>query len=294
MKNKKLIIPLVLLMIGGLVVFGMIFKKNRTVTVESLKKKPAQYDKVKGLEYVYGGGMEDSYQSQKLYQEEGKLYYRTAVSSCRHAIPVLVKVYEADNELLKKVDDYVREYNLSVWDDVPESEFQVLDAPGTSLNLIFENGRFDGWVTIDYDRQIPEDGYQILNDLMKIVGSAAQEKNLVDMFIEDSHENVIHVQKDADNTDEEIAELISGYWTAEGMSAEIYGEYGQFIGFEKEEYREYELTRIVHEHTDGLEPPWYVIFSNPESGYELKVSADPAYNLTIIDPEKGVCLLERY
>ena len=268
---------------------GLFNKKNEEITVESLKKKKPKYEDLQGVLYFHGGGMEGSDHRVELKKEDDGTLSLTFCDSSDPGQAVRVLVYEADPSLLEQLDAYVREYNLSVWDELSESEYQVLDAPSTHLYLYF-NDPDTGYlrsVRIDYDREFPEGGYAVVNGFVSLLAGGSKDAVYKETYLETWNEDRIYTGKDIENNDEEIRELLLGCWT-DGKT-KLYVEYDDTIRLiteDEEGSRTFVFKQIVHECYEDLDSSWYAVAVNVEEEEDQLIMAIDGYRMYIGDGEK--------
>ena len=283
--------------------FSGLFKdkimKNNGPTLEELKARPVQYEGLDGVYYSHGGGMEGSSHSVELKKDEdGKIL---VIYSDRSdpGMADRVKVYESGNDhIIEELDEIVKEYNLSVWDDLPEPEEYALDAPSTGLSLYFvpqKGDKYRSSMHIDYDDIFPKGGYEVLNGFMKKVYECAQNGVLINTYLEDYNGNRIYTGRDVENNEEEMMELIKGSW--ENGNARVYIYYDdepETVNFRSDERKEYTLKEIVHEPLDDNDCSWYKVYVNKVDEEDLLYLTMNAYQLYAKDGNGNEMLLEPY
>ncbi|MBQ6335110.1 MAG: hypothetical protein IJI46_08595 [Erysipelotrichaceae bacterium] len=268
---------------------------NKELTIEDLKAMDPQYEKLCSVNYYHGGGMEGSDHHRELKKnDDGSLTYTVTNRNFVGAIGVC-KVYEIkDQDLFDTLEAYVKEYNLSVWDKLPEEEFFALDAPSTSLTLGFkpEGKKYLQTMTISYDRQFPEGGYEVLNNFLKII--AEQAGDLKDLYYNDRGEYDFRIGKDIENTDEEIGLVLQDYWRNEEMSVEA-NDYEKTLSiFINQEEEVYKLKKTVHETLDDHNSSWYRIYVSTENEDKLYYVTLDDDVLILKDEQTVEHLCERY
>ena len=275
--------------------FTRFLNRKKEPTLASLKAKAPKYEDLKGVRYYHGGGMEGTSHSVEAgYDEEGKTIIRYD-DSFSWNFPARIRIYEADPSLMKTLSGYVKEYNLSVWDELPESEYEVLDAPSTGLSLYFSvpDKKYTESIHIDYDDVFPEGGHDVLNQFMKMIAEAAQNGEFIETYLEDSDENRIYTGKDIENSDEEIGLLLTGYW--QSGEEKIYFDRMDdiaVIGFGKER-RDFEVKEIVPENYDGHDASWYVILVNKEDENDTLIVTIDGYRLFVSDEQGLSSMMEQ-
>lgn len=281
---KKMMIAIVLLMaLGGCM-------KDRKMTIDDLKKDPKVHDRLIGVEYSHGGGMNGEHSGFSLSKDRktGKISYTTSMSEM-HSFPLRCKVYEVSDETcLEKLKEYVDSYNLSAWADLPFDDSMIaMDAPSTNIRLIFDDAALGGMPyaidTISYDSVMPEGGYDVLNAFVDEMRSYCDESRLIERYVIHDGKN-IYWGKDVDNSDEEIEQLLMGYWRSEddGMFLDFHRMEGFELNIRGEDERdvEYELSEIVKNADETYDCSWMVRYrekENPDQGISLVLDQDDLY-----------------
>ena len=297
MKKKKLLIVLIVLLVGGAVMFGLLFSKGfkRQMSLNRIKKMKPQYTGLIYASLSNGGGMNgERYLTSIGYDENKKIIY-TSEASPEHYVPSLVKVYEVeDPDAMKELDAFVAEYNMSVWNKIPLSEMQVLDAPSTSLNLCFkasEDQKYADFMSISYDLDLSSECFEVLHDFTRKMSSYPMK--LIDKYIEEDGEK-IYVSRDIENTDEQIKLLLTGYFANKAESVAFVDGYEGALrirGIYNDEIKDYELIEIVHEPYKDYDCSWYARYGNDDG--ELIITA--VYeNMYVEDNQGNIIELERY
>ena len=253
-----------------------LFNKKKEITVADLQKVKVDYDRLLEVSFNIMGGMEDTHQKRYLTLEEGVPVYIEEITSDR-SLPIRVKKYSVEDEtIFDRMSAYIREYNLPAWSELPfDEEMIALDAPGTYIYLLYDNSAIGGYqrtsFTIDYDDKIPEEGYPILQKLREDLLSNKDESRLIETYLlpdSDNEDYRIYTGRDIENTDDEIQELLRGFWKNEenGSYLDLY-RFDDGLKFKGETY---ELKKIVHETLNDLDSSWHAIFGH--EGEELKLT----------------------
>lgn len=276
--------------------FTRFLQKKKVPTLTSLKAKTPKYEDLKGVRYFHGGGMEGTSHTVEVKIDEAGKTIICYDDSFSWNFPARIRIYEADPSLLEVLEDYVEEYNLSVWDELPESEYEVLDAPSTGLSLYFAvpDKKFTESVHIDYDDEFPEGGYEVLNQFMKLIYEAVQKGELIETYLEDRDENRIYTGKEIENSDEEIEQLLTGYW--QNGEERVYFDRPDdiaVIGFDGKERRDFEVKEIIHEQYGEHDVSWYAIAVNKEDENNRLILTIDGYRLFVSDEEGHACLMEQ-
>lgn len=275
--------------------FTRFLNRKKEPTLASLKAKAPKYEDLRGLRYYHGGGMEGTSHSVEVnVDEEGKTIIRLD-DSFSWNFPARIRIYEADPSLLDTLNDYVKEYNLSVWDDLPESEYEVLDAPGTGLSLYFAvpGEKYLEPVSIDYDDVFPEGGYDVLNGFMRKVSEATEDGTLIETYLEDRDDNRIYAGRDIENSDEEIELLLTGYWQSD--EDRIYFDRVDdivVIGIGRER-RDFEVREIVHENYGDHDASWYAVLVNKEDESDRLIVTIDGWRLFVSDEKSYASMMEQ-
>ena len=298
MKKRVLLISLIVLLLGGAIVFGLFFNKGyrRKMSLAQLKKKSPQYT---GLVYAsrsHGGGMNgERYLTSIGYDDNKKIIYTTEKSP-EHYVPSLVNVYEVEDlNAMKELDEYVAEYNMSVWNKIPLSEMQVMDAPSTSLNLRFkasEDQRFADYMTISYELDISDECFEVLNDFSTKMSSYP--KKLIDKYFSGYNEEKIYLGKDIENDDEQIKQILCGYFFEPEKSSCFVDAYEGNLrvrGIKGDGILDYDMeeAEIVHEQFKDYDASWYVRYGSEDDAlyvtctYEKMFVEDAQGNVFVLD-----------
>ena len=299
MKKKSLIIGLIIFLLGGAIVFGLLFKNNykRQMSIAQLKKKEPQYTGLIYASLANGGGMNgEHYLTSIGYDDDKKIIYTTEQSP-EHYVPSMVNVYEVeDPEAMKELDAFVAEYNMSVWDKVPLSDLQVLDAPSTSLNLRFkasEDQKYADYMTISYERDLSEECFDVLHEFTRKMTSYPMKK--IDQYFEGYKEKKIYIGKDIEISDDDIKEILCGYFEDEENKVFVDAYEGnlRIRGIGSDGYVDYELSddSIVHEQFKDYDSSWYVKYVNEENTLYVTCSYE---ELFIEDMQGNTYTLKRY
>ena len=254
--------------------FGLLFSKRFThkMSLAQLKKKQPQYTGLVGASLSHGGGMNgERYLTSIEYDKDRQIIYTTEESP-EHYVPALVTVYEVeDPDAMNKLDAYVAEYNMSVWDKIPESGIEVLDAPGTSLHLRFkasEDQRFADSMTIDYDLDLSNECFDVLHDFTKKMGSYPMKQ--IDRYFSNYNDENIYLGKDIENSDEQIGHVF------------IYSD--EFVDYELKD------AQIVPEQLKDHDSSWYVKYGSDEKTLSVTCTYMEMY---IEDSQGNTYVLER-
>ena len=270
---------------------------SKKVTLSQLKKVTVEHGPLIEAGFSTGGGMlGDSNSSSLRLETDGQIIY-TSEASPMHNIPIrgyryLVK----DQTILDRLNEYIKENNLSVWDKLPfDEEFIALDAPSTSIRMIFNDETVGGYKrsshTISYDNVIPEGGSRILKGFNDLYYEALTDIELLETYLLYDGEKV-YSGRDIENTDDEAQLFLMGFWTsthqttilADGAKQETDfkdGSYNfDYSGWEDtitvrayqldDEEKTYRLDSIVHEPLSDCDSSWYFRFvSEGEEPEEL-------------------------
>ena len=249
------------------------------LSLDSLLQKKAKHAGLKSLSYSEGGGMEYASDFLMLTKAEGKLTLRKEIMK---AGMTRTYIYKGEEGLFDPFEDYVSKNNLSVWDELPESEEFALDAPSRILTLSFEDG--ETW--IDFDDEFPEGGWPIINGLLSMMNESQLSMELTDGFYSENGEN-IPCSRDHANTEEEVKALLWGYWRDE--TSYIYMDDLEeilVIDFGGAEKRQFRLSQIVNEPYKDSDASWHVVCQNQEDENDLLfMSIDKG--CLIVEDEKG-------
>ena len=301
MKNKRgiiivIILVLIALTIGGIFVFGNKYnpdkKLSKYTTLQKLYSLKVEHGELKEISYSHGGGMLGETYRISIENKDGELIGKV-VQSGAHYIPKRVYEYEVNEDALVKAREYIDKYNLSVWDILPFNDDEiVLDGPTSSIRLVFDDSYVGGSKysshTISYENVIPKGGYEILNDFVKLISDNFKKGDYLKTYL-DMDGKQVFTGKDIENSDEEIGQLLTGYWQTEkeityvnnqGEEKPIddnhyyYFEYSySFSNNEELELRTvgineinktYVLNKPVHEQYYDYDCSWFLEASNTE------------------------------
>lgn len=294
--RKKLIIILLILLTGGALVFGVLKPKglSKRTTIEQLKKIKSEHGELLSVSYHHGGGMNGDTFSQTIERNKEGQVILTVKESSEHWIPLRVWEYLIEDEnVFTKLRDYIDEYNLPAWKDLPfDEEHIALDAPSSSIGLVFNDEEYGGWkreyYSVSYENVIPKGGYDVLNGFVSLIGSYAKKENLIQTYL-DCDDKQIFTGKDIENSDEDITELIKGYWGSEELGDDGYSRYSLYTSPYEEEMELYQRggdkiifqnEQIIHEPLSDYDSSWYLILKDaddPENLYYLTVQQDKLY-----------------
>ena len=145
--------------------------------------------------------------------------------------------------------------------------------------MLYDNSAIGGYketsFTISYDDKIPQEGYPILQKLRDDLTSNRDESRLMETYLLsdiNDPEHRIYTGKDIINSDEEIQELLRGFWDNKqnGTYLNMYRfEDGLSVMGET-----YDLKEIVHDNLNDLDSSWYAIFKSEDKEIELTVVKD--------------------
>ena len=178
---------------------------------------------------------------------------------------------------MAELKDYVRKYNMSIWDQLPDSDEEVLDAPSTGLDMGFkvEGSRFTQYVRIpDYKLMTSEEA-EVWCGLREKMNSYARDAVLLETYIEDRYcGEKIYWGRDIENSDEEADLLLQGYWFTEDRATLECNGKGIFYLYSiyEEDESEYSLKEIVHEPYKDCDSSWYAVIENP--GHVICLAVD--------------------
>ena len=300
--RKKLGLILLIVLIGGALVFGFLKTKglSKKTTIEQLKKIKTEHGQLLSASYRHGGGMNGDSFSQTIRTEKDGTTILEVRESSEYWIPIRVWEYLIDDEeVYVKLRNYIDEYNLSAWKDLPfDEEMIALDAPSSSIGLVFNDEAYGGsrmeYCTISYENYVPEGGYEVLNGFVSLIESYCREEKLIRTYL-DVDGDRIFTGRDIENSDEEIAELIKGNWYSTEYGEDGYSAYGLYTAPYDEEMDLYRRggdrttlqdEEIIHEPLSAYDSSWHLILkdqNDPGSLYYLTLEKDRLYLET---PEK--------
>ncbi|MBQ6478159.1 MAG: hypothetical protein IJI44_02190 [Erysipelotrichaceae bacterium] len=294
--KKKLILILLVILTGGVLVFGFLKPRELTkrTTIEQLKKIKSEHGPLLTVSYSHGGGMNgDSFSETIRTEKDGRTVLEVRQSS-EHWIPIRVWEYMIEDEdVYPKLRAYIDEYNLSVWEDLPfDEEMIALDAPSSSIHLSFNDEAYGGSrlesCSISYENYVPDGGYEVLNGFVSLIESYRRDEDLIQTYLDVDGEKIF-TGREIENSDEEIAELIKGYWGSEKLGDDGYSAYSLYTSPYDEEMELYQrggdrivlqTKETVHEPLSAYDSSWYLILqdeNDPDSLYSLTIEKEKLY-----------------
>ena len=294
-------------------VFGAMKPKelSKKTTIEQLKKIKSEHGELLSVSFHRGGGMNGDNFSQTIERNKEGQIILTVKESPEHWIPLRVWEYLIEDEdVFVKLRSYSDEYNLPAWKDLPFDEENIaLDAPSSSIGLIFNDEEYGGWkreyYTISYENVIPEGGYDVLNGFVSLIGSYAKKENLIRTYLE-CDDKQIFTGRDIENSEEDIEELIKGYWGSEELGDDGYSRYSLYTSPYEEGTELYQragekivLQRvdIIHEPLSDYDSSWYFILKDtevPKNLYYLTVERDKLYLVKQTETDKETIIFNRH
>ena len=264
--------------------YGKDKKLRRDITLEEIRSAEAVHGDLIGVSYDHGGGMNGETDSLTLTRDGDQGPMIRTRKAAFHSFPLIVREYRAEETVFGTLEDLIRKDNLTLWADLPEEEYEVLDAPETSLTFIYDETDLGGSAyetyTISFDNVIPEGGREILWDFAKTLGEAALEENCLDRYFEWNGDR-IEIGRDKPNTEEEIALLVSGYWTEPG------GDKADntliLLGYSLEDPMDFYIRE------DGTSTEWPLSFKGIV--HEPWKEADCGWQIRLADEDKNLWIL---
>ena len=310
--KKKLIIILLILLTGGALVFNAMKPKelSKKTTIEQLKKIKSEHGELLSVSFHRGGGMNGDSFSQTIERNKEGQVVLTVKNSPEHWIPLRVWEYLIEDEdVFAKLRAYSDEYNLPAWKDFPfDDEMIALDAPSSSIGLVFNDEEYGGWkreyYSISYENVVPEGGYDVLNGFVSLIGSYAKKENLIRTYLE-CDDKQIFTGRDIENSEEEIEELIKGYWMSEELGDDGYSRYSLYTSPYQEEVEFYQRggdkinfqrEDTIHEPLSDYDSSWYFVLKDMEDAsnlYYLTTEGDKLYLEKQTETEKEIIVFER-
>ena len=265
-------------------------KLNERMTIKDLQNKEPRYEKLDAVRYYTGGGMDGSIEDIEIFAEDGRLYGQIR-ELAYYGIPTRVRRYLLKDEVMKDLEEYVRLYNLSIWDELEKSELIALDAPTTSYTLTFNDGDDKAWVNISDDLILPEGAYDILKGLLKLMRDHISNGQLIDAYQGDlTDDKQIHVARQITNTAEEIEFLLHGHWHNGQYYIEIDDDELK-TGFNDEtDNGPYHLKQTVNEPYKDYDCGFYRVYENYDRHLYLLLQD---FMLIIEDDEGRTFILDR-
>ncbi len=260
-------------------------KLIKNISLEQIRTIESKHGILTSVYYFHGGGMEGGSSRVELYRGENGTPLISTSDTTYHSSSAVVKEYTADESLFERLRKMIDDNNLTVWEDLPQSEEIALDAPSTSLTMIFDDSSVGGSKAesfrIDYDNEVPEGGYDILRAFSSELLSGINPGNLTDAYFEFDGERV-DTGRNIKNTDEEIDRLFSGYWSTgsdeRNLFLDIYGLEEELCFRKKSngEYSDdiYRVNSIVHEPWSDADCGWYVSLKHDSDDTDWVIYAE--------------------
>lgn len=225
-------------------------KLNKNITLEKLYKIKTNHGELKGVSYSSGGSMLGERYEISIKYADGSLIGRKRVSGA-HWIPIRVYEYEVEESALNHLKEYIDKYNLTVWDRLPyDDEMVVLDGPSHNIRLSYDDSAVGGSkyesFDISYENVIPENGREVLDDFVKLISNEFKEDKLIGTYLELDDKKVF-TGKTIENSDEEIYQLLNGYWVAqkEVTADKLTGSQEERI-FDDKEYYYFDVENVIN------------------------------------------------
>ncbi len=289
-RNHLYLTALIILLLGGLMVFLKFsrhslydsdHKFRKDITLKQLRSVESRHGDLIGVRYSHGGGMNGDTDTTELFRDEnGKAVIRKSTAAF-HSFPLLVREYSADDAAFDDLRTLIDRDNLSVWKDLPASEYIVYDAPSTHITMIFDDSQIGGsWYescTVSFDDVIPEGGRDILRNFTSSLFSYISPDRKIREYFEIDGEPV-EVGKETENTTAEILSLLSGNWST-GDNELLFYNFGlddelSFLRKTGDEYTElhYKSNEIVSVPWNEADCGWYVSLEDDEgTGWVLYI-----------------------
>lgn len=147
-----MVLLLVIIVVIG-VVFGVGFLKGAHDSIYDFDNTDITY-----LYYSHGGSsLGDSYR----IVLSGKTI---DVEKCiGNGSPIIEKRYRASLEVYLAIEDIVSVNDMKTWVDLPQNEYQALDAPTTYLEIRFKDGTE---IDLNSDMQLPQGGWKAVRAIV--------------------------------------------------------------------------------------------------------------------------------
>lgn len=218
------------------------FRKD--ITLEEIRSLKTEHGELIGVNYSRGGGMLGDSTHIRLYRnKEQKPEIETGFSG-QHNWPLVIKVYDAEEEVFPAMTELIDRDNLTVWENLPRSEEEVMDAPSTTISLYFEEAagekRKRKSCSIEDWRVVPEGGREVMRSFIAALAAAAQPERMREAYFVIDGESY-KMGESSDCPDETIMDLLQGCWETgpdESRRMRFYGP-------------ESEAKLVFSEETDG-------------------------------------------
>lgn len=285
-------------------VFGMFGKIKTAITghttLEDLYKIKTEHGPLTSASYYKGGGMNGDTYCVELSQKNDEAVVTVKISAA-HWIPVRVYEYRAAGDAFTRTREYIDQYNLSAWKDLPfDQEHAALDAPSSSIEMRFDDRELTGrtsYVSVSYESMIPDGGMEILNGFTDLLYGFYTADDLIETYLLDENGEKVLTGRDVENTDVQRDALLRGYWRSESFIAVENGETTKERPANDHDFMIYELNsteygmRLITENADGriesdyqflkyvssplmdLDASWYAVFRETDGEKELYLTA---------------------
>ena len=165
-------------------------KYAKCPTVGELKLIGKEHGPLLSALYSRGGGMDGGLANYSLHRAENGEGFVFEKSECAHyGLPTSVAVYRVGEDRIKALHAYACEYALDAWEDLPDSEDFVLDAPSEMIGISFNDSDFGGsrfeYYSISFECVLPEGGRAILNGFIDLLLACAAEEALIRSYTEE-------------------------------------------------------------------------------------------------------------
>ena len=326
--KKPLIILIIiltaLLLAGGIFMCLKLFRNDpydkdgklkNGVTLSEIQRIDSKHGELIAASYHCGGGMNgDTFNADIERTDDGPVL--TVRESGMYCFPLIVRKYTVPEEILTKLRAFSDEYNLPVWEKLPYSDEQALDAPTASVSVVFNDrelggGRYESY-RVSFEQIDPKGGEKVLAEFRDIILSCAVPERQTDCFFEDNGSE-IRIGADIENTDEQAGRVISGYWRGsrayilrdDGTRQDEYvfsdddgclildAELGGTLGLRRFKQGSdsvdffFTLSEPVHERLDRFDCSWHAVLM-PDEGPSFDMSE---FVCTECEPASGFFLV---
>ena len=145
-----------------------------------------KYDKLENIYYDKSGDKIGSLEEISIDIDKKTLQYRHTKA---HDIPVEVEIYKINNNDIKELEKMIKEYNLPAWSELKMSDIMIYDAATETITFNYNNAKIGGqkteWYSINFNMEIPADGYSLIIEFRDKLYSFIVEKNLIKSYVEE-------------------------------------------------------------------------------------------------------------
>ncbi len=179
-----LIIAIILVLIITGVVILFLFKKNANTEdsaekiLDKILKEKYSHGELVEIRYKKDGSYHGGVDHIEAYKEEDG--YKLVIEYAQERYEGIdVSEYKITEEDFKELEDYIIKYNLPSWDKFGPPLYEELDGDFQDLTIVFNENDRKKYYTIDYSKNIPIRGYQILREFTEKMQSFKKDENII-------------------------------------------------------------------------------------------------------------------